>query len=116
MQPNEEKELLEKIRANPKEFAVLFDLHYKKIFGYIFRRINDYDASRDIAAETFIKAFQKIHSFRWTGIAISSWLFRIATNEINQYFRRKQYEPQSLNDLTDNYHLDFANRQTWEEE
>jgi RNA polymerase sigma-70 factor (ECF subfamily) len=116
MQLNEEKELLDRIKASPEEFAVLFDFFYKKIFGYIFRRVTDYDASRDIAAETFLKAFLKINSFRWKGVSISSWLFRIATNEINQYFRKQNYSPRSLNELVENYHLDFANRQTWEEE
>ena len=116
MQLTEEKELLEKIKADPNGFSVLFDLHYHKIFRYIFRRVVDYDASRDIAAETFMKAFIKINSFRWTGISISSWLFRIATNEINQYFRKQKYAPESLNELTENYRFDFANPQTWEEE
>ena len=108
--------MLEKIKANPKVFSVLFDLYYKKIFGYIFRRVIDYDVSRDIAAETFLKAFLKIHSFKWKGISISSWLFRIATNEVNQYFRKLKYAPESLNQLIEDYRFDFANAQTWEEE
>ncbi len=116
MQPSEEKELLDKIKSNPKEFAILFDLHYKKIFGYIFRRLADYDSSRDIAAETFLKAFLKIHSFQWTGISIASWLYRIASNEVNQYYRKKKYSPQSLNELIETHYVDFANHQTWEEE
>ena len=116
MQLTEEKALLDKIQTDPKEFSVLFDLYYKKIFGYIFRRVVDYDSSRDIAAETFLKAFLKINSFRWTGVSISSWLFRIATNEVNQYFRKQKYSPESLNQLIENHRLDFENPQTWEEE
>ena len=35
-----------------------------------------------------------------TGISISSWFFRIATNEVNQYFRKRSYSPERLADLS----------------
>ena len=52
----EEKQLLAKIKENPEYFGALFDAYYKPIFNYIFRRVGDYDISRDIAADTFLKA------------------------------------------------------------
>ena len=85
--PGEEKLLLEKIKKDPKEFGVLFDQYYNNIFGYVLRRTLDYDLASDIVAETFLKAFLKINSFRWKGISISSWLFKIATNEVNYFYR-----------------------------
>src|SRR5579859_997995 len=96
MPPEADKELLERIHADPKQFGVLFDHFYQPIFGYVYRRVVDYDLARDIAAETFLKAFLKIHSFQWKGISISSWLYRIATNELNQFFRKKKYSPEQL--------------------
>jgi RNA polymerase sigma-70 factor (ECF subfamily) len=30
---------------------------------------------------------------------VSAWLYKIATNEINQFFRRKKYEPEALKRL-----------------
>ena len=99
MLPEAEQELLQKIQADPKQFGVLFDYFYPRIFGYVFRRVADYDPARDITAETFLKAFLKIHSFRWKGISISSWLYRIATNEVNQFFRKKKYNPEKLGSI-----------------
>jgi RNA polymerase sigma-70 factor, ECF subfamily len=86
----DESELLEKIRSNPENFSQLFKLYYQPIFGYIMRRIGDFDETADIAADTFLKAFRHIHNFRYTGISVKVWLYRIATNEINLYFRYKQ--------------------------
>jgi RNA polymerase sigma-70 factor (ECF subfamily) len=87
-----EKDLLERIRQKPDSFAELFKLYYKPIFGYILRRTGSFDDTADIAAETFLKAFHNIGNFRYTGISIKIWLYRIATNELNLYFRyRKKY-------------------------
>ena len=90
MNLTEEKQLLTKIKENPKHFGALFDAHYKPIFNYIFRRVGDYDISRDIAADTFLKAYLKVQSFVWKDISVLTWLYRIATNEVNLYFRQKQ--------------------------
>ena len=86
----EEKQLLEKVKENPQFFGKIFDAFYKPIFNYIFHRVADYDISRDIAADTFLKAYLKIHAFTWKNVSILTWLYRIATNEINYYYRNNK--------------------------
>ncbi len=85
-----EIELLNNIKANPDHFSELFKLYYKPIFGYIFRRTGNFDDTADIAADTFFKAFKHIGRFSYKGISIKVWLYRIATNETNLYFRDKE--------------------------
>lgn len=92
----EEKLFLEKVKKKPELFGRIFDEYYKTIFNYIFRRIADYDISRDIAADTFLKAYLKIHSFVWKDISILTWLYRIATNEVNYFYRKNKSENLSL--------------------
>ncbi len=116
IKPDEERLLLEKIRIDPNEFGVLFDIYYSKIFGYTLRRTLNYDLSGDIAAETFLNAFLKIKDFKWKNISISSWLFRIATNEINYYYRKQKYSPRSLDLLLDRGEFDIVNPVSFEEE
>lgn len=86
----DEKDLLERIRQRPESFSELFRLYYKQIFGYIIRRTGSFDDTADIASDTFLKAFHNINNFRYTGISVKIWLYRIATNEVNLYFRNKQ--------------------------
>lgn len=86
----EEKQLLRKIKVNPEYFGKVFDEYYKPIFNYIYHRIADYDISRDIAADTFLKAYLKVKTFIWKDISILTWLYRIATNEINYYYRKNK--------------------------
>ncbi|HAL81112.1 MAG TPA: hypothetical protein DCO83_01855 [Mucilaginibacter sp.] len=102
MNPDHEAKLIEQCRTDPAAFGEVFDCWYKPVFGYIMRRTADYDLSKDIAAETFLKAFLKIHSFKWRGVSLSAWLYRIATNELNQYYRSSKYKPQSLQQLLEN--------------
>lgn len=93
MKLQEEYALLQSIQKDPKAFGILFDAYYEPIFGYAFRRVADYDIAKDLTAETFLKAFLKINTFKWMGFGFQPWLYRIATNEVNQYFRKKKYSP-----------------------
>ena len=86
----DEADLLNRIRNKPESFSELFKLYYQPIFGYIIRRTGNFDDTADIAADTFLKAFRNINNFRYTGISVKIWLYRIATNEVNLYFRHKQ--------------------------
>jgi RNA polymerase sigma-70 factor (ECF subfamily) len=97
---NDEEQLIKQAKIDSKAFGQLYEVYYPKIFAYVFRVSGDYNTSRDIASETFAKAYIKISSFKWKGISISSWFFRIATNELNQYFRKKKYTPFTLIDLS----------------
>ncbi|HEV3222894.1 MAG TPA: sigma-70 family RNA polymerase sigma factor [Puia sp.] len=95
-----ERLIIEKAKKDPKIFGQLYDAYYPKIFGYIFRVTGDYSTSCDITSETFLKAWMKINSFNWRGISISSWFYKIASNELNQYFRKKKYTPYNIIDLS----------------
>jgi RNA polymerase sigma-70 factor (ECF subfamily) len=105
-----DKELIRLAKNNPKVFGELYDAHYPRVFAYIYRLTGDHALAGDIAGETFLKAFVGIGDFRWRGIAISSWFFRIATNELNQYFRKKNYSPERLTDLSAVDAIAWANR------
>jgi len=88
----EEKELVRQAQNAPDAFAQLYDHYYPKIFGYILRRTANLEAAQDITSETFFKALRKLWQFQWRSISFSAWLYRIATNEINQYFRQAHYK------------------------
>lgn len=92
MHLNEEKELVRQARKSPDAFARLYDEYYPKIFGYILRRTANLEAAQDVTSETFLKALGRLWQFRWRNVSFSSWLYKIATNETNQYFRKAEYK------------------------
>ena len=85
-----DNELIASIRKDPSEFEILFRLYYRPIFGYILRRTGNPVHAADITADTFLKAFLHIKKYSYRGIPLKSWLYRIATNEVNMYFRNDQ--------------------------
>jgi RNA polymerase sigma-70 factor (ECF subfamily) len=91
MDLSEEKELVRQAQKSPDAFARLYDQYYPKIFGYVLRRSANIEAAQDITSETFLKALGKLWQFRWRNVPFSSWLYKIATNEVNQYFRKVEY-------------------------
>lgn len=108
----EEKQIIQKAKKDPQLFAAIFDEYYPKIFGYIHRRVFDFELAKDISAEVFYKAFKNLGKFRWKGVSISAWLYRIAGNEINYYFRRNRYDVRVFSRLTQEYGIDWIDSQT----
>ena len=46
------------------------------------------DIAGDVTSVTFMKAMSKIHMYEDRGFPFSSWLYRIASNEVVMHFRR----------------------------
>lgn len=102
-----EEQLLKDIEADPSKFGQVYEAFYNKVFGYLYRRTTDYEAARDITAETFLKAYVNIHKFKWRNISLLYWLYQIATNELNKYFNSNKYKPQSLSRIEEEYGIDM---------
>lgn len=79
-------------QRNPALFRPLYNRYYEPIFRFIYRRTSDEMLSGDLCAQVFLKAIQKLKGYRFQGVPFSAWLYRIASNEIAQYFRNQQKE------------------------
>jgi RNA polymerase sigma-70 factor (ECF subfamily) len=112
----EEEQLIKDAKSSNEQFVKLYDKYYPQIFGYVFRRTLDFERSRDIVSETFFKALLNIGRFQWRDIAFSSWLFRIATNEMNMADRKNKYRPRSLEEMMHLQRFQLTDPQTTESE
>jgi RNA polymerase sigma-70 factor (ECF subfamily) len=52
--------------------------------------VGDKQVAADITSQAFLKALLNLKKFTFRGLPFSSWLFRIALNECNDYFRKNQ--------------------------
>ena len=95
----DDKDLVTKAKHNPLYFGELYDKYFDLILNYTFRRIGDFDLANDITSEVFLKAYSHLWRFKWKNLPFSAWLYRITTNEVNQYFRRKSYKAELSEDL-----------------
>ncbi|MCK9578079.1 RNA polymerase sigma factor [bacterium] len=95
MNTQEIKNLIEKAKDKDSQaFGELFDFYYPKILNYTLRSTTNLDNAKDITSNTFLKALQGLEKFEWqTDSSFNAWIYKIATNEINQFFRKnKKYQ------------------------
>ncbi|HDZ54493.1 MAG TPA: RNA polymerase sigma factor [Candidatus Nealsonbacteria bacterium] len=109
MDLKEEKKLIQKAKQNPEVFGRLYEQHYPKIFGYILKRTANFEIAQDITSETFFKALKKLWQFHWKNIPFSSWLYRIANNEIANYFRKNKHKPVPLESIPEPFSTSNSN-------
>lgn len=80
--------LIQKAQADPACFGPLYDSYYKPVFLFVYRRTDDEDLTADLTSQVFLKALTYLPRYQHKGLPFSAWLFRIAVNEINMFFRK----------------------------
>ena len=84
-----EWEMIESSKQNLQCFEPLYRKYYPQILKFIYKRVADIEDAYEIATDTFAKAMTKIKKYEHRGFPFSSWLYRIAINEIAQFYRDK---------------------------
>jgi len=96
---NEESLVRRAQQRDEEAFTQLYEEHFDKLYRYVALRIGDRMEAEDLTQQVFVKALQSISSFKWKGIPFSAWLFRIAHNQVVDYFRKKKrYATAPLNE------------------
>ena len=86
---NEEIELVEKAKQDYSAFDKLYEYYMPRIYGYVLSRVQNVEEAQDLTSQTFEKAVLGLHDFEMQdNIRFSSWLYRIAINNLTDYYRR----------------------------
>lgn len=86
-----ESELIELSKSNHHHFGALYEKYFDTIFRFVFKRLGGDEAvAGDLTQQTFMKAMVNIQKYEDRGFPFSSWLFRIAQNEVNLFFRSQK--------------------------
>ena len=67
----------------------LYEENFDRIYRYIVLKIGEKTEAEDMTQQVFLNAFKSISSYKYRGTLFSSWLFRIAHNQIVDYLRKK---------------------------
>ncbi len=86
----EEYDLIQQALKRPERFSVLYDRYYKPVFVFVYKRVNDAEVASDLTSQVFLKAMLHLKRYQYQGYPFSSWLFRIALNESNLFFRKQK--------------------------
>lgn len=72
--------------AQPQLFTVIFDRHYRSVYAYLSRRVGRTVAD-DLAAETFVRAFERRSAYDSSAKRALPWLLGIAINLLAHHRR-----------------------------
>ena len=86
----EEQQLVEAAKKSDEAFGKLYDRYFDGVYGFVFRRTDDEDVAGDLTSQAFLKAMQNLNRYEFRGLPFSAWLYRIASNEVNKYYRKKK--------------------------
>lgn len=95
--------LVRQAQQNIRHFAPLYDKYYVQVYRFVYQRIDSVDDVADIVSQTFLKAMQAIKKYELRSLPFASWLFQIAKNEVNLYFRKQK--------TTRTFYLNLKNEQ-----
>lgn len=89
-QLQQELRVIEAAKKDPRRFGVLYDKYYRQIYLFVFKRTGDEDIAGDVVSQVFLKAMTNLQKYTYKGVPFSAWLYRIASNEVNQYYRNQK--------------------------
>lgn len=89
-QLKQELRIIEAAKKDPRRFNRLYDRYYRQIFLFVFKRCGEEEAAADVTSQVFLKALLNLKKYTYRGVPFSAWLYRIASNEVNQHFRNQK--------------------------
>lgn len=93
---NEDKELVERtIKGDKEAFEMIIQKYQQPLLNYIGRTVGERELALDFTQEVFIKTYSSLHSYK-PQYKFSTWLFKIASNFIIDYWRKKKIDAFSL--------------------
>jgi len=85
--PVNDAALVERAKADPNAFGLLYERYVDKIYSYIYYRTGNYHDAEDLTAKVFYQALNHLPRFVQRGLPFSSWLYRIAHNMVANWYR-----------------------------
>ena len=85
-----EAQVIAQVRTGHSDaFGEIIEHYQVPIVRYLQRMTGNYEVAQDLAQDTFVQAFRGVLKTR-SELSFKAWLYRIATNNANQYHRRRR--------------------------
>jgi RNA polymerase sigma-70 factor (ECF subfamily) len=76
-------------QGNTEAFARLYEWYFDKIYRYVTMKTRNETEAEDITQQVFMKMLHSISSYKPQGVPFSSWLYRIAHNQVVDFLRQQ---------------------------
>jgi len=81
-------QLVAEARNDPATFVQLYRRHYDEVFRYCVHRLFERQTAEDVTSAVFLRVVENFSSFRGGEQQFRNWLYKIATNAVNNHLRQ----------------------------
>ena len=92
MLDGEEKLIASAIGGDSSAFGLLYDYYQPMIYRFVVLKVSRREEAEDITHQVFLNAWQNVRRYEHRGHPFSSWLYRIARNQIIDHYRAQKEE------------------------
>ncbi len=85
-----------------KGFKCLIERFQEPLYWHIRRMLTCHEDAEDVLQETFLRAYRHLDSFKGDS-KLSTWLYKIATNEVLRFIEKHKQTMVALDDLERQY-------------
>ncbi len=110
MLDGEEKLIKSAIKGQASAFGSLYDYYQPAIYRFVLIKVGRREEAEDLTHEVFMSAWKNVEAYKNLGFPFSSWLYKIARNEVADYYRTKKGEV-SLENVDPKYFVAPASAQ-----
>ncbi len=76
-----------RVRHDASAFGDLYDFYLPRIYGFIFRRVQDRHVAEDLTSMTFQRALENLRRPDFRNSSFGGWLYRVASNAVVDHVR-----------------------------
>ncbi len=99
---NDDKTVVARVLHGEKEaFAVIIEKYKNPLLNYIGRMVGDREKALDFTQDVFIKSYTSLHTYQ-PRYKFSTWLYKIASNTVIDYWRKKKIDAISIDARDEN--------------
>jgi len=84
----DDSQLIHRALNDSTAFVQLYRSHYDSVLRYCVHRLFERQMAEDVTSEVFLKVVENINGFKGNKKQFRCWLYRIATNAVNNHFRK----------------------------
>lgn len=93
--PTENVLLARATRNDQAAITEIYEKYFPSIYRYIRLQVGDGETAEDIASEVFFRLITTVGKHNGPRASLRGWLFRVARNEVYQYFGKKRQFPKT---------------------
>jgi RNA polymerase sigma-70 factor (ECF subfamily) len=91
--PDEQRIVARAQQGDEGALTLLYEQYVDSIYDYIYYRVGSTESAQDLTSEVFLRMVRGLRDYRDRGLPFKAWLYRIAANQIADYYRHKNKHP-----------------------